>query len=265
MGASPQLENGFTRIADELLEALTATNLTARQYRIVLAIVRKTYGFGKKRDAISASQLSAMTKIPRSKIPRILTDLARLRIITIHGERKRGRTPTLSLQKDHTAWGGDAPQMGALDAPQKGASQNGEMPPFWLKGAPQKGALDATPVGSTQERTDTLQEREERAVRFGGLVPLLALDEVDRWIAVLPHGVTYSRDQVQAWFLRVQPVLVAAGKEPLSTARAQWTAVTTDEVRRAVLWVEQQALAATTTTDHRERDAIESFDAAFFS
>ncbi|WP_084288457.1 replication protein [Desulfovermiculus halophilus] len=56
--ASPQCENGYTRLANELLEALARTRLAGQEYQAVLAIVRKTYGFGKKSDKISYGQLS---------------------------------------------------------------------------------------------------------------------------------------------------------------------------------------------------------------
>ena len=47
--ASPQLEDGYTRIANELIEALMRTNLSAYQSRVLWAIWRKTYGFNKRK------------------------------------------------------------------------------------------------------------------------------------------------------------------------------------------------------------------------
>ena len=262
--ARPKLANGYTRIADELIEALASAQLTARQLRIVLAIMRKTYGYGKKKDAISASQLEALTGIRRSKISAVLSELVAAHVIEIEGERQRGRTPTLSIQKDHTRWHRDAPTLGATDAPTLGVTQLTEKPPTWANDTPNLGVSVATHVGSTQETRDTLQERVKVAVRFGGLVPLLSLDEVDRWIAVKPDARTYSRDEVQAWFLQQSPRLSAAGKDPLSSARMLWPSVRADDIRQAVLWVEAQALSAMKNRDERERDSVEAFDEAFF-
>lgn len=47
------IDDGYTRIANELLEAVMAADLTARQLKVVLAVIRKTYGFGKKFDRIT--------------------------------------------------------------------------------------------------------------------------------------------------------------------------------------------------------------------
>ncbi|MGP4870955.1 replication protein, partial [Klebsiella pneumoniae] len=37
------IDDGYTRIANELLEAVMAADLTARQLKVVLAVIRKTY------------------------------------------------------------------------------------------------------------------------------------------------------------------------------------------------------------------------------
>lgn len=43
-----QLEDGFTRVANELLDAVMASGLSETEMCIVLAVWRKTYGFNKK-------------------------------------------------------------------------------------------------------------------------------------------------------------------------------------------------------------------------
>ena len=48
--ASPQIEDGYTKIANELLEAISKVNLSSYEFRVIMAIIRKTYGFNKKSD-----------------------------------------------------------------------------------------------------------------------------------------------------------------------------------------------------------------------
>lgn len=50
-------DEGFTRLANTLLEAICRVDLTARQMRVFMAVVRKTYGFQKKTDRMAAEQL----------------------------------------------------------------------------------------------------------------------------------------------------------------------------------------------------------------
>ena len=55
-----QLEDGFTRVANELLDAVMASGLSETEMCIVLAVWRKTYGFNKKMDWVSNEQLEQM-------------------------------------------------------------------------------------------------------------------------------------------------------------------------------------------------------------
>ena len=52
------IEDGYTKVANTLLEAVYRCDLTARQFRVFLALIRKTYGFNRKIDNITASQIS---------------------------------------------------------------------------------------------------------------------------------------------------------------------------------------------------------------
>ena len=73
--ASPQTENGYTKIANELLEVVVRTPLPGRHKDVVLFVIRKTYGYRKKKDRISLSQYVLGTGIDRSSICRIIKDL----------------------------------------------------------------------------------------------------------------------------------------------------------------------------------------------
>ncbi|WP_067097888.1 conserved phage C-terminal domain-containing protein [Marinomonas atlantica] len=51
-------DEGYTRLANTLLEALCRVDITPRQMRVFLAIVRKTYGYQKKSDWVSPEQIA---------------------------------------------------------------------------------------------------------------------------------------------------------------------------------------------------------------
>lgn len=73
---NPQLENGFLRIANELYEVLTAMPLTSREYKVILAIIRITYGWGKKVTIYHGETLARMTGLDPANISRTCRDLA---------------------------------------------------------------------------------------------------------------------------------------------------------------------------------------------
>lgn len=95
--ANPQLENGYFRIANEIAEALTRTNLSAYQSRILWAILRKTYGFSKKEDWIAISQLVSLTGLRKQHVSRTLKELRDRNMVT-----KRGYQ--IAFNKDYQGW-----------------------------------------------------------------------------------------------------------------------------------------------------------------
>ncbi len=65
-----------------LLEALVRFDLSKRQVRVVIAIIRKTVDFRKSEDGIPASQLANLTGFDKTNIVRALNDLDELGVIT---------------------------------------------------------------------------------------------------------------------------------------------------------------------------------------
>ncbi len=75
------LDNGYTKLANELYEELIGANLTKNQAKVAHAICRKTYGFNKKTDRISDSQLSELTRLPRQKVNKAKNELIAMKVI----------------------------------------------------------------------------------------------------------------------------------------------------------------------------------------
>lgn len=98
---SPQVEEGHIRIANELFDAMLAYPFTARQQKVMQAIMRKTYGYNKKVDDVSASQIAEMTGLHRSHVTATITSLESLNVITkapgVFGS-------ILGINKDFSAW-----------------------------------------------------------------------------------------------------------------------------------------------------------------
>lgn len=99
--ANPQKENGYTAIADEILEALSRRQLSGYEWRCLILIVRKTYGFHKKEDWIALSQFIDGTGIGKSHVCRALRMLVAQNIVTKGGTPKQ---PRYSFQKDYDRW-----------------------------------------------------------------------------------------------------------------------------------------------------------------
>ena len=84
--SSPQKENGFTPIANELLEAFYRCKLLEYERVIMLCIWRKTYGWNKKEDWVSNSQLHEETGIALPNITRTIKSLREKFVISKKGK-----------------------------------------------------------------------------------------------------------------------------------------------------------------------------------
>lgn len=78
-------DDGYTRLANELLEELIGANLTRNQAKVAFAVCRKTYGFNKKTDRIADSQLSQLTKLPRQKVNKAKNELIDMKVLIKDG------------------------------------------------------------------------------------------------------------------------------------------------------------------------------------
>ena len=80
-----ELEDGYTRLANALYDELIGADLTKNQSKVAHAICRKTYGFGKKLDRISDSQLAQLTRLPRQKVNKAKNELIAMKVIIREG------------------------------------------------------------------------------------------------------------------------------------------------------------------------------------
>jgi len=71
--ANPQKENGYTPIANEIMDYLCHFRIPGEVRLIVDCVIRKTYGYNKKEDWIAHSQLIAMTRMKKGNVSRSLS------------------------------------------------------------------------------------------------------------------------------------------------------------------------------------------------
>ncbi|EHG3656483.1 replication protein [Salmonella enterica subsp. enterica serovar Mbandaka] len=79
------LDDGYARLSNMLLEAYSGADLTKRHFKVLLAILRKTYGWNKPMDRITDSQLSEITKLLVKRCNEAKLELVRMNIIKQQG------------------------------------------------------------------------------------------------------------------------------------------------------------------------------------
>lgn len=100
MSDQPQLDDGYSRVVNALVEALAASRLTQHQHQVVWAIVRKTYGWGKGKDRISGSQLAEITGLTREECSRTLSKLIEQKVVIREG----GAQSSIKLNTKTSEW-----------------------------------------------------------------------------------------------------------------------------------------------------------------
>ena len=102
--ANPQKENGYVPIANHLMEALYKSDFSMNEYKILLCIIRFSYGFNQKSCSLSLLNIEHYTGIARPNISRTLKRLHERHVITIISA--HGVIPQrLSIQKNYEEWG----------------------------------------------------------------------------------------------------------------------------------------------------------------
>lgn len=102
--ADVQLENGYTRIANELLEAVLKTSFIATHLKIILACWRYTYGFGRKEAELSLSFLSNATGMSKRYISEGLNELISSNVLKVVKESTFNSSRIIAFNKNYEEW-----------------------------------------------------------------------------------------------------------------------------------------------------------------
>jgi phage replication O-like protein O len=78
---SRKIPENSTPILNEILEALSRARLSIYEFNIIMAVIRKTYGWDKKNDWIAGSQLEELTGIRQNHCYRTVTKLVKKNIL----------------------------------------------------------------------------------------------------------------------------------------------------------------------------------------
>lgn len=101
--ARPQLENGYTRIANELIEkALLRVNVSGVQFRMMLLVIRLTYGFNRKAVDSSAASFAMSLRTTTKYVKQVLDELEMFNIVKVTWA--SADLFNVSFNKDYESW-----------------------------------------------------------------------------------------------------------------------------------------------------------------
>jgi len=113
-------EDGYTRIANLILEALSLVRINNTQTGICLFLLRRTFGWNRSQDAVSLGDFAAACGTSKTYISRQLADLLRKKIIRRLAY-EPGKTPVYGFCTNIDEWDASCINLQALaDNDQKG-------------------------------------------------------------------------------------------------------------------------------------------------
>lgn len=164
-------EDGFMRVANEITDSLLMADLTVRQLKVMLAIMRKTYGFNKPMDRLTNTQIAAMTGIHHTHVCAAKRQLIERKFLIADGVKigvnkvvsqwisqdslTLAKTANKTLAK--SANGYKPSQLNTKDNIQKTINTNTPLPPTRQHGLLVR--VSDLPTGGTNETTATKYHR----------------------------------------------------------------------------------------------------------
>jgi len=93
-------DSNFTKLPNDLLEALAGIRIPGEANQILAVILRKTFGFGKSSDSISLTQFALSTGMKKPNCQRAINKLIAMKVI----KKDKGITAKYRINKDFSEW-----------------------------------------------------------------------------------------------------------------------------------------------------------------
>lgn len=102
--AKPQTENGYTKLANELLEEICVYGFNASQLFIIMTVWRFTYGWKRKEHSFAVSFLQEATRLSEKTVKNEVATLVDNKVLTVVQEATKKTARVLSFNKNYEEW-----------------------------------------------------------------------------------------------------------------------------------------------------------------
>lgn len=102
--ADVQVEHGYSRIANEILEHIAKLKINGTQFRILMVIWRYTYGFHRKEHELSLTFIAEATELNRDQIKREINALIDSFVVNVVKEATFSTTRVIAFNKNYEEW-----------------------------------------------------------------------------------------------------------------------------------------------------------------
>lgn len=102
--ANPQLEDGYTKISNQIIDALAKVDLNGTEQKVLWCIFRYTYGFNRKSHKLSATFIAKYGNCSIEAVKKAIKRLKNENIVLCVNSEKRGVCSELMFNKNFDEW-----------------------------------------------------------------------------------------------------------------------------------------------------------------
>lgn len=205
------LDDGYTKIANLILEALAMAKLSGTQKGICLFLIRRTYGWGKAEDAISLGDFASACGTSTSYISRQIKDLLNKRVI-VRVIYQPGKTPVYTFNTRVAEWNkGCINVQGLYDCASQGLYECARVGLSDCARVNQQPVLEQPLIEAPLKKE--LKKKKETINIFSPDSPEMILSELllQKILLHLPH---FKNPNLQRWASQMDAILRIDGRDP---------------------------------------------------
>lgn len=114
--ASPQVEKGFLKLANELLEAILAyKGLTGIDMKLIFFVIRRTYGWNQLKAQLSYGEVARECKVDRAGVMKSLNRLQEHNILFVQHTAGKRNSNIVGINKNYDQWKNNVTKIGWED------------------------------------------------------------------------------------------------------------------------------------------------------
>ncbi len=102
--ANPQLSQGYTRVANEILEALSRFRMSGQDWQLLNCVFRQTYGFQRNEAVITTAAFRRFTGLTETAIHKARARLLKMRVVEVEQKGRMIDGLTYRFNKDYQNW-----------------------------------------------------------------------------------------------------------------------------------------------------------------
>jgi phage replication O-like protein O len=204
------LDDGYTKISNLILEALAMCKISSVQKGICLFLMRRTYGWGKTEDAISLKDFSLACGTSQPYISRQLKELLKKNII-LRINYEPGKTPVYSFNTRVAQWDkGCINVQGLHECARQGLYECARVPLHECARVNQESTLEPSETEAPLKKE--LKKKKEIKIYTPDLNEFILSSFLLE--KILDHLPSFKQPDMQKWAAHMDAVLRIDGRDP---------------------------------------------------